>query len=295
MSEDKCPECGNTSFISDAEAGEVVCPKCGLVMGDMPPDMGADWSIYDDRIKGTMRASFDLPPLIGQGMATTFRGDKDFSGRQLDGKTMLRMSRLRCYDNRSKMGETWRRNLSIAMNELDRVVTFLRLPMNVRREAANCYRKALKADLVRGRSIDAFVAASVYVACRTLGTPRPLSAIVDASTRELDEVSRTYRLMLRELGLRMPIDSPAKFVPSIAAKLSASRVVEGRAIGILREATGRKRLSGKEPRGLAAAALYMASLELKEHHTQRAVARASGTTEVTLRNRLRGLRQALSL
>jgi transcription initiation factor TFIIB len=55
----------------------------------------------------------------------------------------------------------------------------------------------------------------------------------------------------------------------------------------------RKGLSGKDPRGIAAAALYMACLEMDDKKIQKDVASAAGTTEVTLRNRLKGLNETL--
>ncbi len=52
-------------------------------------------------------------------------------------------------------------------------------------------------------------------------------------------------------------------------------------------------MSGKDPRGFATAALYMACLENDDKRIQKDVAAAAGTTEVTLRNRLRGLEKVL--
>jgi transcription initiation factor TFIIB len=92
----------------------------------------------------------------------------------------------------------------------------------------------------------------------------------------------------------MPIDTPMKFVPSIASKLKLKRGTEQHAIEILRKAKQLKGLSGKDPRGLAAAALYMACMENNDKRIQKDVAAAAGTTEVTLRNRLRGLEQTFS-
>ena len=124
--------------------------------------------------------------------------------------------------------------------------------------------------------------------------PRPLKDITRASTRDHREVARTYRLLIREMGLRMPLDSPLKFIPVIASKLKVGRNTEQMAIDILRRAQKRNGLSGKDPRGLAAAALYMASNENGEKRIQKAVALAAGTTEVTLRNRLRGIQVILA-
>jgi len=50
---------------------------------------------------------------------------------------------------------------------------------------------------------------------------------------------------------------------------------------------------GREPTGIAAAALYFASVLLGEKKTQRDVAEISGVTEVTIRNRYKELSENL--
>jgi len=297
MEEDtrKCPKCGNTNIITDTENGERVCSRCGLVIDETPIDMGPEWRAFTVAEKNT-RSRTGLGSsltLYDKGLSTVFKGDRDASGRKLNNEARLKMDRLRRYDNRSKFDETWRRNLSIAMAELDRMSVTLHIPSNIKEQAALIYRKALKADLIRGRSIDAFVAASIYAACRTAEVPRPIKKVSEASTRDHSEVARTYRLLIRELKIRMPIDEPMKFVPSIAAKLNLRRDTEQKAVDILKSAKIKKGISGKDPRGLAAAALYMACLANDDKRIQKEVALAAGTTEVTLRNRLRGLEASI--
>jgi transcription initiation factor TFIIB len=114
-----------------------------------------------------------------------------------------------------------------------------------------------------------------------------------ASTREHGEVAMTYRLMVRELKLKPPVDGPFKFIPSIASKLNVKHGTERLAVEILRKGYKMKALMGKDPRGLAAAALYMACQENNDRRVQRVIAEAAGTTEVTLRNRYKGLREAI--
>ena len=91
----------------------------------------------------------------------------------------------------------------------------------------------------------------------------------------------------------MPIDDPMKFIPSIASMLNLRRDTEQLAISILIKAKKRNGLSGKDPRGLAAAALYTVCINNNEKRIQKDVADAAGTTEVTLRNRLRGLEKTI--
>jgi len=290
-----CPHCGGSKIVSDRETGERVCASCGLVVTDTIMDTGPEYRVFnlqeanDRRRTGT---GYSMS-IYDKGLSTVIKGDKDASGKRLDFETQRRMRRLQRQDNRSKVNETQARNLSIAMAELDRLASDLHLPQNVKENAAMIYRRALKKDLIRGRSIDAFVAASVYAACRVLGVPRPLKEVTKASKRLHSEVAMTYRLIHKELSLRPPVDGPYKFIPSIAAKLEVNQPTEQLAVRILRKADENKELTGKDPRGLAAAALYMACQETKEKRVQRVIAKAAGTTEVTLRNRYRGLKEAL--
>jgi transcription initiation factor TFIIB len=293
--DNSCPMCGSTRIIRDDDTGEIVCSECGVVITDTVMDTGPEYRAFNiqeanDRRRTGSGYSYTI---YDKGLSTVIKGDRDAKGNRLDSETRRRMRRLQRQDNRSKVDETHSRNLSIAMAELDRVSSELHLPRNVKEEAALIYRRSLKEDLIRGRSIDAFVAASVYAACRILKVPRPLKRVAAASTREYSEVAMTYRLLIRELKLKPPVDQPFKFVPSIASKLGVRQPTERLAVEILREADKRKGLTGKDPRGLAAAALYMACQENDDRRVQRVIAEAAGTTEVTLRNRYRGLKEVL--
>ncbi|TFH18633.1 transcription initiation factor IIB [Candidatus Bathyarchaeota archaeon] len=279
----------------DYDSGEEVCGKCGLVVQQNIINQGPEWRAFttterNDRSRTGLGYSYTL---YDKGLSTVFRPDRDHNGNRLKNETRIKMTRLRRFDNRSKFDETEQRNLSSAMAELDRIATQLHLPQNVKERAALIYRKALKADLLRGRSIDGFVAASLYAACRHLKLPRPLPEITGLSTRNHAEVARTYRLLIKELNLKMPVDDPMKFVPGIASKLMLDPRTEQYAIDILREAKKHRELTGKDPRGLAAAALYKASIETNDKRIQKDIAEAAGTTEVTLRNRLKGIENIL--
>ena len=53
--------------------------------------------------------------------------------------------------------------------------------------------------------------------------------------------------------------------------------------------------SGKGPMGIAAAALYIASVSTGHRRTQREIAEACGVTEVTIRNRYKEVAAALDI
>ncbi len=95
--------------------------------------------------------------------------------------------------------------------------------------------------------------------------------------------------------MKMPIDDPIDYVTKIAEKARVSSDVEGLAIKIIRDAKKKYATMGKDPSGLAAAALYIASKLKREKMTQKHLAKAAGLTEVTVRNRAKDLMKRLDL
>jgi len=95
----------------------------------------------------------------------------------------------------------------------------------------------------------------------------------------------------------MPIDDPIKYVAKIATKAGISQTTQNRAIKILEKAKEQKAVVGKAPIGMAASALYVASMMNPDEKktTQKALAEAAGVTEVTIRNRYKGLTKNLGV
>jgi len=181
------------------------------------------------------------------------------------------------------------------MAELDRLTDKLHIPKPIKEKAAVIYRKGLEKGLVRGRSTSSLAAASLYVACRATRTPRTLEEIARKSPLGKREIARCYRLMLRELNLRMPVPKAQYRVPKIGGKLELGEGTQRAAIKILGEADRLKISVGKDPMGLAAAALYLACTMNGENRTQKDIAEAAGITEVTIRNRYKELKEVLNL
>jgi transcription initiation factor TFIIB len=227
-------------------------------------------------------------------MYTRFREGKDANGTRLKPEELQKWRRLRRFDFRTKSDDNKMRNLNQATIEIERYSDRLYLPRGIKDKSIFIYRKALKEDLIRGRTISDFVAASIYTACRESKIPRSLADVSKASGRSVKDVSRTYRLLVRSLKLRMPIDTPMKFIPKLASALNIDIETERITIDRLQKARERKLLIGKDPRSMATAALYMACKTNKRKMTQKRLADAAGISTVSLRNRLRELETAFN-
>jgi transcription initiation factor TFIIB len=200
------------------------------------------------------------------------------------------IERLRIWDSRSKVNASADRNLRQALSELTRLKDKLSLSDLIVEKSAYIYRKALEKGLIKGRSISALIAASLYAACRETETPRTLKDVADAGNLKKKDISKYYRLLHQELGLKMPVVDPIQCVARIASKLGITEKTKRYAIKVLRIAQEHEESSGKDPMGLAASALYLSSVKNGENITQRDIAEAANVTEVTIRNRYKGLR-----
>jgi transcription initiation factor TFIIB len=295
---DKCPECSSKNLVHDYDSSETICGDCGLVLYEQTLDRGPEWRAFTQEEKAS-RSRVGMPTsysIHDKGLSTTISQiDRDAFGRRLPQSTRLQMWRLRKWQIRSRVHSSTDRNLAQAMSELERLSGKVNISPPLREKAAVIYRKALDKGLVRGRSINAIAAAALYAACRKSGSPRTLLEIAQASLSHKKDVARCYRTLLQELDFHMPLSDPLTFVSKIAEKNGVSGKAQGTAIAILGEARRKRFSSGKDPMGMAAAALYIACLQNNEKVTQKDIAEASGVTEVTVRNRYKALKKQLNL
>ena len=290
----KCPDCGSKYFREDSTRGETVCAKCGLVLEEDMIDTSPEWRAFDEeQMSRRTRAGAPL---------TFTKHDKGLTTEIGRGRGELfkvtpskRAQYYRLTKWQKRLVESKDRNLSFALSELQRLISFLGLPRSVHEEVAKKYEQAVDRGLVRGRSMESVIAALLYTVCREMGTPRTLEEIAEASGVERREIGRTYRYIARELGMRILPAMPKDYVPRFASMLGLSDKVQARAISYLNKAKKIEASSGKGPTGVAAAALYIAAVLEGEKRTQREIADAIGVTEVTIRNRFKELCEKLGL
>lgn len=285
-------------MVIDDSAGELFCSNCGYVIKEKIAEVRPEWRAFSQEEKNS-RAHTGSPQSLAMhdmGLATVIgMEDRDVSGRALPASMKSTIERLRTWDGRSQVHASADRNRRQAFSELDRIADKLNVNDAVIEKAAYIYRKALEHGLVRGRSISALITAALYASCRNTETPRTLKDISVISNIKKKEIARCYRLLFKELDLRMPVLDPIKCITRIASKIGIREPTKRRAMEILRRAVESRASAGKDPMGLAAAALYVACVMENENITQKDVAESANVTEVTIRNRYKGLKTTLRI
>jgi len=294
-SSSNCSRCGKKSLLTDEVTGEQFCGKCGYVISERVDESGPEWRSFSTQ-GGVDTTRTGAPTSLtrhDKGLSTVINPtNRDATGKPLSSSMKSTITRLRTWDNRSQSQATADRNLKQALNELDRLKDKLAISSSVLEKAAYLYRKALEKKLVRGRSISAMIAASLYAACRGTETPRTLKDVADAANVKRKDIARCYRLLHYELELKMPVVDSIQCIARISSKLKVTEKTKRFAAKILKETQERKESAGKDPMGLAAAALYLSCVKNGVSITQRDIAEAAGVTEVTIRNRYKSLKEA---
>jgi transcription initiation factor TFIIB len=295
----KCPDCASSGILEDPSTGEYYCGACGRVIGDRMADEGPEWRDFrDEESQKRDRAGSPLTPLLHDLGLTTGLGTgmKDAAGRSMTGAEKERADRLRVWQSRTRVAGSSERNLATATRYLSHLSAQLSLPRDILLRAAKIYREALDAGLVRGRPVNMMTAAAIYVSCRDSAVvPRTLKQIASKAGVKKKEVAKCYRKMVRYTEKRMPVSDPIMYVTEVAGRIQLDMNAQQATIKLLKKAIELRVTAGKCPTGLVAAAMYMAVQKLGlTNYTQKQIAAAADVTEVTVRNRFKGLREALA-
>ena len=280
-----CPECGG-SIIPLMSTGDNVCNQCGLVINEKSVDFshnGRRAYTSQEKINREQTGAPISILLPDMGLSTVIDKSK------IKNPDLKRAAK---WNTRI----TWqKRNLLIASTELKRISTNLNLPNYVKEDAMRLYIEAFKKKLLRGRSINAMVAACLYLACRRKKIPRTLQEITNDASANAKDVRRSYSILVRELNVSPPSTNPISLIPRYITELGLDSETERLASKILNAYKAKFSISGKDPKGLCAGALYLASKIKNKEVTQQKIVEVVGVTEVTLRSRYKELKKKLKI
>jgi len=278
-----CPECGGS--ITE-NIGQVVCQQCGLVLDERIPDFAHSGrrAFTRDEKSGRENTGDPISKLIPNISLTTV-----FDKNHIKNPDLKRAAK---WDTRI----SWeKRNLLIATTELKRIAGNLNLPEHVKEKAMGLYKEVFKKGLLKGRSINAMVAACLYFSLRINIIPKTLDDILEHTTVSGRDIRKSYVVLIRELNLKVPNRDPISLIPRYISALGLDSDFEILTVDLIQKYKSKVHISGKDPKGICAGAIYLAGRLKKETLTQKGIATAVGVTEVTLRSRFKELVKTLGI
>jgi len=282
--------------VADPETGELIRKDTGEVVSDnLLSQYKESHTFNNEQLQDTGRTGAPTSLAFHDKGLSTMIGNEttDASGNVIDSVTQMRMGRLRMWNKRSQIHSSADRNFQKAFTLLSRMKDRLALPSHVTEKAAYTYRKAQERGLIRGDTIGSVLAASIYVAVRQEGVPRTLEDISEITDLKPGEVARSYRRIISELDIKVPLIYPRRYIVKVANNLNFDEKIRRKALELLEQVQKNNLVVGKDPISIAASILYIVNLSESKPKTQAEIARAAGVTEVTVRNRSRELRKKL--
>ena len=284
MMENKCPECGSEDLIHDYERAEIVCGRCGLVIDEIVPDgfYSANQCDNEQKYNKVIEDSTSFA-LHNKGLGTNIDNEnKDSQGQKIPSKNRNQFYRLRKWEMKTKVSGPYERNLSKALNEIDKYGSIMGFSKDMKEDTSMIYREALDINLVKGRGINKTVAGCLFITCRRFKAPVTIEEIAEITGISKKELGGSYRNLCRWLDIKLPLISPIDYVPKFASKLGLSDKIQAKAIEVVEKSKG---VVQGNPKIIAVAALYLISDSFGENITLNKVNKVTGVAISTIKRR----------
>lgn len=286
------PCCPNPDIITN-EDGLRVCRNCGLTYGQAYVE--SERRAYtNEEVQARRRTE---PKWRSFGPRTVITGvNADARGHQLEAKKQALFSRLSKIQG--SLVSSLERNFWEAKPKLTALANKMNIPQQIVETAWKIYSEVAKQKLTMGRSIEGFVAAALYAAIRIHDFPRLLEELVEVAMIPLRSIHRSLGLIVRKVFPVLRMKYQPVTVKSLVyrfgneLKLAMSTQTLAADFILQSKKKGLKSM-GKDPKGLAAAAIYMACRDGDEKRTQAQIADVAHITEVTLRTRVKQIKAFL--
>lgn len=269
-----CPMHPDTHLIEDHRAGDIICPDCGMVVGDRVVDVSSEWRTFSDSNSDPSRVGAAENPLLENDLSTTI-------GRSTGTE----------YHNRNAMSST-NRTLMGAYRDINEIADRVGLPRTITDEAASYFKKVHSSRKLRSKPRLAITSACIYIACKIHGAARSFKELSTISTVPARDIAKCYKNILKSIEtpnhqeLSMHVDS-GDFMSRFCSRLNLSVEIQRVATNIAAVAKEKSITDGRSPTSIAAAAIYMASQISDTKRSQKEISEVAGCAESTIKHSYR--------
>lgn len=247
-----CPVCDTEAIDTSINTFDGVCTECGFVIHDSTDTSAPDWLVVK-------------------------HGEEDRSNEE-------------DWLNHCRVQNATEQRLAQAFKDLETLADRLSIPVAIRRDAADIYCEAFLAGTTDGRDTTTVIAACIRLASLQAERPIPTSRLSESSDIDSGQLHRSGSILRDDLDRTPPAPKPADYLAFLDDELTVDKEHLQACVQVLEDIAGDQSLVGKDPGGIAAAALYLSEEEL----IQSDVADAIGVSTETVRNRVAQLRELMS-
>lgn len=284
-----CPECNepNPNIVEEFASGDLVCGSCGLVLGDRVVDTRSEWRTFaNDEGDDPSRVGAASDPLM-EGMEQL---DTTISFRD-GGSGIARELQRAASRSQASRAE---RNLLQAFRDIATWCDQFSLPKTISDIAKQLYKRSDEEKLLRGKPLDAVIAACIFIACRQAHVPRTFREICNLTHVSKKVLGQCYKALEQAFnltpgaavdkrsaqgGARGPEDLLVRYcnhldLPANVQPICGDIIRKARELGIA---------DGRSPVSIAGGAIYFTCHLLGKVKSARDISTVAGVSEGTIK------------
>ncbi|KAH3669420.1 hypothetical protein OGAPHI_001541 [Ogataea philodendri] len=291
-----CPECKvyPPEIVERHSEGDIVCALCGLVLSSRVIDTRSEWRTFanDDQ-------NGDDPSRVGEATNGVLESDQlsTVISAGVDGNRAAR--ELNRIQNRSVVD---RKDyaLQAAYSRISLLCDGYQLPRVVQDGAKEVYKLVHDDKLLRGKSQEAIMAASIFFGCRKANVPRTYNeiwALTNVPKKDIGKVSKVIKQIIqrkdaeqgglithRNNNISTTQTNPEDLVGRFCSHLGLSPQITTSAQHIARTLKETGVLEGRSPTTIAATVIYFATTILKQPVPLSRISEKTGVSEGTIKS-----------
>ncbi|KAK7696310.1 hypothetical protein QCA50_000964 [Cerrena zonata] len=285
-----CPDCRdpNPNIIEEFSSGDLVCGTCGLVLGDRVVDTRSEWRTFaNDEGDDPSRVGAASDPLMeGMEQLDTVISFKD-GGSGLARE--LQRAASRSSASRSE------RNLLSAFREIASFCDQFSLPKTISDIAKQLYKRSDEEKLLRGKPLDAVIAACIFIACRQAHVPRTFREICTLTHVSKKTLGQCYKALEAAFNLSPGATAkaaavsednhagPEMLLPRFINHLDLPPNFESICAEVIKEGRSLHIADGRSPTSIIAGAIYFTCHLLGKSKSTRDISNVIGVSEGTIK------------
>lgn len=274
------------NIVEEFGNGDTVCGTCGLVLGDRVVDTRSEWRTFanDDGDDPSRVGAASDPLMEGMEQLNTVISFKD-GGSGLARE--LQRAASRSQNSRQE------RNLLTAFRDISNWCDQFSLPKMISDIAKQLYKRSDEEKLLRGKPLDAVIAACIFIACRQAHVPRTFREICNLTHVSKKVLGQCYKALEQAFNLtpgstaqrdgRSETQGPEALLARYCNHLDLPPHVQGICSDIILAARKHGVADGRSPVSIAGGAIYFTCMLLGIQKSLRDISAVAGVSEGTIK------------
>eukprot|EP00357_Protocruzia_adherens_P036247 CAMPEP_0114988284 /NCGR_PEP_ID=MMETSP0216-20121206/9511_1 /TAXON_ID=223996 /ORGANISM="Protocruzia adherens, Strain Boccale" /LENGTH=289 /DNA_ID=CAMNT_0002351043 /DNA_START=52 /DNA_END=921 /DNA_ORIENTATION=- len=259
-----CKECKeDINIITNYTEGNIVCTNCGLVLDEKLIDEASEWRNFgnDNGNRGSDPTRTSGPiNILFEGDENTNSGEQKMIGK---GRGLIRT-----------------------------IGSVSNIPNNVREKCEETLVKVIRNKSLRGRPLEAVVAAIIFHSCRAYNTPRPMKEVLRITGTKQKDVAKCLKAVKKmdpDKDSSTPVnlrDHAIRFSAQLTVKAELERI----AVQIADKLTNDGNMAGKNPTSVASALIFLVTHLYPDNQLSFSdISKVTKVSDVTIKNTYKSL------